>query len=92
MPVMDGLEATREIRRLEQAEARDRTPIIVLSANALKDHVDQALEAGADFHLAKPVTAPGLLDAVRQALAALPPAGEPGVAGPGRPLELSPVG
>jgi signal transduction histidine kinase/FixJ family two-component response regulator len=77
MPVMDGLEATQEIRRFERGEGRGRTPIIVLSANALKEHVDMALAAGADFHLAKPVNAPDLLEAVKRALSAAtaPPAG-----------------
>ena len=68
MPVMDGLEATREIRALERAGARGRTPIVMLSANAFNDHVALALTAGADFHLAKPVTADTLLAALEQAL------------------------
>jgi signal transduction histidine kinase/ActR/RegA family two-component response regulator len=68
MPVMDGLEATREIRRHERATLATRTPVIVLSANALADHVEQALGAGADFHLAKPITAEALFEAVARAL------------------------
>jgi signal transduction histidine kinase/CheY-like chemotaxis protein len=69
MPVMDGLSATRAIRVFEQASGRRRTPIIVLSANALAEHVEAAIQAGADGHLAKPVTANALLEAISSALA-----------------------
>jgi PAS domain S-box-containing protein len=68
MPVMDGLQATREIRAFERAGGRRRVPIIMLSANALSDHVAEAIAAGADLHLAKPVTVDNLLQAVEQAL------------------------
>ncbi len=69
MPVMDGLAATRAIRLVEAARpARARTPIIMLSANAMRQHREEALAAGADMHLAKPVTAASLLGAVGQAL------------------------
>jgi signal transduction histidine kinase/ActR/RegA family two-component response regulator len=68
MPVMDGLQATREIRAVERATGRGRTPVIMLSANALSDHVAEAVAAGADLHLAKPVTVDTLLQAVGQAL------------------------
>ncbi len=69
MPVMDGLAATRAIRQLEAARADGRrTPIVMLSANAMRQHREEALAAGADMHLAKPVTAASLLGAVAQAL------------------------
>ena len=69
MPVMDGLAATRAIRRVE-AERGDgrRTPVVMLSANAMRHHREEAFAAGADLHLAKPVTAATLLGAVTQAL------------------------
>jgi CheY-like chemotaxis protein len=71
MPVMDGLAATRALRALEAAEsARPRTPIAVLSANAMAHHREEALAAGADLHIAKPVTARGLIEGVERALAA----------------------
>ncbi len=58
MPVMDGLSATREIRRLERAaNGGARIPLVLLSANALPEHVSASLGAGADLHLAKPFTA-----------------------------------
>jgi CheY-like chemotaxis protein len=69
MPVMDGLAATRAIRDFETARPdRPRTPIIMLSANAMQQHVDEAIAAGADFHLAKPVSLASLRGAVARAL------------------------
>ena len=67
MPVMDGLAATRAIRARE-AEGR-RTPIIMLSANAMDSHRKEALQAGADLHVAKPVTVAALLDGIIQVMA-----------------------
>jgi signal transduction histidine kinase/ActR/RegA family two-component response regulator len=69
MPVMDGLSATRAIRQFERAAGRPRTPILMLSANALPEHVEAAAQAGADGHLSKPVTADKLLDAIDSTLA-----------------------
>lgn len=54
MPVMDGLSATRLIRAQEAASGRARTPIVVLSANVMAEHVDASAAAGADAHLGKP--------------------------------------
>ena len=67
MPVMDGLTATRAIRLLESGR---RTPIAMLSANAMAQHRHDALTAGADVHIAKPITAASLLAGVAQALGA----------------------
>jgi len=64
MPVMDGLTATRAIRELEQAQGRARTPLIMLSANAMARHVQDAADAGADAHLAKPITPGALMQAI----------------------------
>ena len=73
MPVMDGLAATRAIRDFETTRPnRRRTPIIMLSANAMQQHVDEAIAAGADFHLAKPVSLASLRGAVARALNASP--------------------
>ena len=59
---MDGLAATRAIRRYEQSRPdRPRTPIVMLSANAMSQHRLDALAAGADLHVAKPVTAEMLI-------------------------------
>ncbi len=62
MPEMDGLAATRAIRAFEGAGPR--TPIIMLSANAMESHRHEALAAGADLHVAKPVTAAALIEAM----------------------------
>ena len=64
MPVMDGLTATREIRLHEAAMGLTRTPIVMLTANALGEHVALAEAAGADRHLAKPFEAAELLQLV----------------------------
>lgn len=64
MPRMDGLAATRAIRDLEAAQGQGRTPIIMLTANTLREHVDRALMAGADLHLPKPITASALYQAL----------------------------
>jgi len=64
MPIMDGLSAIRQIRALETEQGRAPTPIAVLSANAMDQHRDEAIEAGADAHIAKPVTPDRLLAAI----------------------------
>lgn len=68
MPVMDGLEATRAIREIEHRAGQKHTPIIMFSANALTEHIEQSLDSGADMHLAKPITAKGLLGALASVL------------------------
>jgi len=61
MPVMDGLTAIRAIRAREAAKGAAHIPIISLTADALPQQVQAALAAGADRHLAKPITAGSLL-------------------------------
>jgi signal transduction histidine kinase/CheY-like chemotaxis protein len=68
MPLLDGLGAIAEIRKLEAATGAARTPIHVLTANAMPEHVSASLAAGADGHLSKPILADALLQ--RVALAA----------------------
>ncbi|MDQ3125272.1 MAG: ATP-binding protein, partial [Pseudomonadota bacterium] len=64
MPVMDGLTATREIRLNEAVMGLAHTPIVMLTANALAEHIASAEAAGADRHLAKPFDAAHLLQLV----------------------------
>ena len=70
MPVMDGLAATREVRAREARSQRRRTPVIMLTANALPEHREASRAAGADGHVSKPVTVADLVGALNQALEA----------------------
>ncbi|MCR4596000.1 MAG: response regulator [Lachnospiraceae bacterium] len=53
MPVMDGLEATRRIRKMEDP-ALDGIPVIAMTANAFESDIEAALNAGMNAHIAKP--------------------------------------
>ncbi len=64
MPVMGGLDATREIRETEDREQKTedgkdkpttRLPIVAMTANAMKEDIDRCLEAGMQGHVAKPI-------------------------------------
>jgi signal transduction histidine kinase/ActR/RegA family two-component response regulator len=68
MPVMDGLSATRAIRAREASAGLPRLPIVVLSANVMREHVEASNAAGADDHIGKPVCAETLIAAVLQAV------------------------
>jgi signal transduction histidine kinase/ActR/RegA family two-component response regulator len=68
MPEMDGLTATEQMRALEKRKDRRRTPIAMLSANAMSHHKQAALEAGVDIHIAKPVTPQGLIDGIMECM------------------------
>ncbi len=63
MPVMDGFELTRTIRKLE-AERGTRTPIIALTASAMQEDIERCTAAGMDSCLTKPVSIPQLADAL----------------------------
>ena len=67
MPIMDGLSATRAIREREAAEGRRRALIIMLTANAMDEHVEAAHAAGADLHIAKPLRPAQLVAALAAA-------------------------
>ena len=66
MPVMDGLTATRTIRAWEQANDRPPTPIIALTASALKGDREECLAAGCTAFLTKPIKQEVLLQAIRE--------------------------
>ena len=63
MPNMDGFEATAEIRRLEAAVSR-HTPILALTANAMKGDRERCLAAGMDGYVAKPLRREKLFEAI----------------------------
>ena len=66
MPVMDGLTATRTIRAWELANKRLPTPIIALTASALKGDREKCLGAGCTAFLTKPIKQEVLLQAIRE--------------------------
>jgi len=65
MPEIDGLEATRRIRTLEQHEGRARVPIIALTAHALKGFKEVCMEAGCSGYLTKPIRMDALLAEIK---------------------------
>ncbi|WP_426046150.1 ATP-binding protein [Brevundimonas sp. TWP3-1-2b1] len=66
MPVMDGLTAVQKIRA-SSSNCRD-VPIVMMTANAMREHVEASRTAGADVHLAKPITAETLFAAMNEAM------------------------
>jgi len=66
MPIMDGFEATREIRQREQDRNLPRLPIIALTAGAFAEDRQNCLAAGMDDFLPKPVNFNALKDALSQ--------------------------
>jgi two-component system, sensor histidine kinase len=71
MPGMDGYAATREIRRIEAEGGRPRTPVLVVTANTIAQQLASALQAGADEHMAKPITPDGLVAAMKSTIASV---------------------
>jgi PAS domain S-box-containing protein len=71
MPDMDGFEATRAIRVLEQSAERPRhLPIVALTANAIKGDRDACLAAGMDGYIAKPIDTLRLIETIETLLSA----------------------
>ena len=70
MPVMDGLSAIRELRRLEAAHGRPRLPLMVLSANTGEEDQAASAMAGADAHIGKPIRAEDLAQVLAAAAGA----------------------
>lgn len=64
MPEMDGLEATKKIRKLESTREK-RIPIIALTAHAMEGDKERCLSAGMDGYLSKPIQATLLLDVLQ---------------------------
>jgi signal transduction histidine kinase/DNA-binding NarL/FixJ family response regulator len=66
MPVMNGMEATREILEYEAASKLPHVPIIALTANALRGDREKYLEAGMDNYTPKPINLDLLKEIIRQ--------------------------
>jgi CheY-like chemotaxis protein len=66
MPVMDGYEASKQIREWEAAHGAKRTPIIALTASVLDEAVDKSFVAGCDTHVSKPIRRGALIAAIRE--------------------------
>ena len=67
MPVMNGYEATRAIRALPDP-LRAGVPILAMTANAFEEDRKNALDAGMNGHIAKPIDIEALMDALEKAL------------------------
>ncbi len=67
MPVMDGLQATQLIRKIENPDLA-RIPIIALSANAFESDRKMSIESGMNAHLTKPIDVPLLLETLVKTL------------------------
>jgi len=78
MPVMDGLAATRKIRQWELANHRRPTPIIALTAAALKGDREMCIAAGCTAFLTKPIKQEVLLQAIKEHSIVAPAIADPG--------------
>ena len=64
MPVMDGYAATKSIRDWENKRGAASTPVVALSAYALKEEVQKSLDAGCVTHITKPIERESLLNTI----------------------------
>jgi CheY-like chemotaxis protein len=69
MPELDGLAATAQLRAFEHQAGLARTPVIMLTANAMDEHVAAGRKAGADRHLSKPIRAMALIETIVELIA-----------------------
>ena len=67
MPVMDGYEATRAIRRSGHPDAL-AVPILAMTADAFAEDIQLARDAGMDGHVSKPIDFPRLLEKLQAVL------------------------
>ncbi len=64
MPIMDGYEAARQIRRLSREDVKSM-PIVAMTANAFSEDVEKAKEAGMNHHIAKPVDTERIINVLK---------------------------
>jgi CheY-like chemotaxis protein len=69
MPVMDGFEATAELRKREQQTGR-HTPVVALTANAMQGDRERCLAAGMDGYITKPIKTAELFETISVAASA----------------------
>ena len=67
MPVMDGLEATRQIRAMDRLDAK-MIPIVAMSANAFQDDVERSKKAGMNKHISKPLSGKSVIREIKSML------------------------
>ncbi|PLX01411.1 MAG: histidine kinase [Marinilabiliales bacterium] len=65
MPIMDGIECTKEIRKIESENNWERIQIIAVTAFAMPGDEQKFLEAGLDNYLAKPYKGPDLISIIQ---------------------------
>ena len=65
MPVLDGLDATRQIRALNHKNAKD-IPIIAMTANVFREDIEKCLEAGMNAHVGKPLDIAEVLEQLQR--------------------------
>ena len=66
MPILDGYEATRSIRKYEKVNNLKPIPIIALSAYAFKEENEKSIEAGCNEHITKPINKKMLISLVKK--------------------------
>lgn len=64
MPVMDGLEATKEIRAFEKKQNRPAVPVVAVTASAFEEDRQQSVDAGCSAFLAKPIRKADIFECV----------------------------
>jgi CheY-like chemotaxis protein len=67
MPNLNGYDAAGRIRRMDD-ERKARIPILAMSANAFKEDIQRALDAGMDGHIAKPLDIDKMFTTIREVL------------------------
>lgn len=66
--IVDGYEATRDIRQWEQENSQERIPIVALSANVMSDVAQKCMDCGFSTYISKPVNFATLSDVIRKHL------------------------
>jgi CheY-like chemotaxis protein len=65
MPVMDGYEATQNIRKFEEEMGKKRTPIIAVTAYAMRNNLNKCFDVGMDDYILKPIIMDEALEKIK---------------------------